>query len=1193
MRERQLSQTQRSKTRIRRMAFRLALLFAMLMPTLGTTAQNNNDGGAKQRTMTVKEALEEVKTRTGYSIWFNVKDVDIDRRVAVSFRGKTVNQLLDTILKGQPLTYEVSGKIIKIHRRNASGEAKQRAIGGTITDNATDEPLIGAQVRVKGSQKGVISDADGHYRINAAEGDVLVFSYIGYDTMQKKVGAGNTVNAAMAESVNTLDDVVVTGYQTISRERSAGAFGLVDGDVISSKIGLTGSVLQSMEGLTTGLSVNMSKGADKFTVRGITSINSNRSPLFVVDGMPLEEDQVESLLNGNDIESITLLKDATATSIWGSQAANGVVVITTRRGTGGKRLQVSYNGSFSYTGKPDYGYLNKMDNQMFMRNAQEMFDQYSSVYSYEDVQTSKSGLTDYSYPIVMPHERLMYQCLAGEITTAERDAGLSQLMSQDGRKSYEDNFMSDKLMTRHTVSLAGGNDRSNYYLSVGYVGQQDNYKGKSNRFLVNTKEEFKLTKWLKWDFTVNASYGSSKAKLSPWKDYSNDMLLSYTTPQCDLPYAVFYDSEGNKVDWSVYAISAEKRAEVEGLSGVDMSFYPTDDFNGSSNKTIDTNIRVNTGLTIDLPFGFKWESRYSYSRFHSKNEKFYPEGTWRVREEILASTPKNTLEPALPTSGGNFLLANSVVSDWTFRNQLTYNQEFNGGLHMLTALAGLEVREYKATIFNNFLRGYDMQTMQYTAYDEYNLNRVRNALLDNSINTFNQRHYSQTETMRRYFSLYANAAYTYMQRYTLNASIRMDQSNLFGSDPANQYKPIWSVGGAWKISEEAFLHDTEWLDRLTLRLTYGFAGNSPKPGQGGVYDILTATSSSFYETNGFSITTPANGKITWEKTRTWNAGFDIDVLRRRIGLSFNYYDKKTTDLISSMLLNPMSGWTSTTGNVGTMTNRGFELMVNSLNIKGKDFNWRTVLTLSHNSNEITKLDVETPYTAQTLATYSALNVEGYPVNSLFSYRYAGLNENGEPQAYDHEGDIVSGTESYSLGVEDVVYSGTTVPKFYGGLTNTFTYKNWELSFMFIYNFGNKMRNECETLNYGRPTMNLLKDFDNRWRKAGDEFTTDIPAWTPTKNASANYLLYYFSDRNVLDASYVKLRDLSLAYNVPAAFCRKLYTQSIQIKAQVGNLFYLAANNKGIDPEYYELDSYTDSRQEKCGPTYSIELKINF
>lgn len=1147
--------------------------------------------------MPLREVFKEVKEQTGVKFIYSEIEIQKSSNVTLKFENLPLETALERIFKNQSFTFEIQGDIVvvkPVSQKSVEPEKKKmRTIKGQVTDE-NGEPIPGANIWLKGTTTGTPSDMNGNYTLTFDEKySVVVASFVGYKSIEMKIENQEVINFKLVPDEETIEEVVVTGYQTISKERSAGSYDMVKGDVISSKVGLTGDILQSMEGLTSGLSVNLGEGADSYVIRGITSINSSRSPLFVVDGVPLESSQVEALLNGNDIASITLLKDATAASIWGSQAANGVMVITTKKGTKASRLKISYDGSFAYTGKPDYGYQRKMSTAMFLKNAQEMFDQYSSVYSYEDVKNSVVGLTTYN-PVVYPHERLMYQCLNKEISATERDQAFARLIASNGRKAYEKNFMSNKLMIRHSISFSGGSERQNFYLSLGYVGDQGISKDWQDRISVNAKQEYIFAPWIKWDVTVNASYGNKKTHLSPWKEeFAVDKMYSGSTYYSDFPYAVFYNSSGEAIDWSEYTVSAEKREQVEALIGMDMSFYPVDEFNSTSSKTVDMNLRLNTGLSIDVVKGLRYEGRLQYSRFHSKTENYYPGTMWKVREEILCATPANTLKSFLPVTGGNFILDNALTSDWTVRNQLSYNDEFEGGRHQLTALLGTEIREYKKTVYSNFLRGYDMHTMQYTPYDDYNLNRVSGAIFGHSVNNFNTKYYTQSEVMRRYFSLYANAAYTFNYKYTLNASLRIDQSNLFGSDPNNQYKPIWAIGGAWKISQESFMKEIGWLNMLNLRVTYGFAGNSPEPGQGGSYDILLATSSSFFETNGFMITTPANDKIIWEKTRTWNIGFDTDLWNSRLSVSFDYYDKKTTDLIGTMMLNPTSGWLSTTGNLGALSNKGFEITVNSLNMERGDFNWHTTLTLSHNVNKITKLDVETPYTAQTLAYSSSRNVEGYPVNSLFSYRYAGLNSKGEPQAYDKKGNIVSGTESFNLDAQDVVYSGTTVPKFYGGLTNRFVYKNWEFSLMFVYNLGNKMRRDCEDLYYGRPQSNLLKDFDKRWRTAGDEQYTDIPAWTPQKNSNANYDLFYLSDRNILDASYIKLRDVSLSYKLPASICRKIQLENVRVVLQVGNLWYWAANNAGIDPEYYQLDTCKDSRKDKFGATYSVGLNINF
>ncbi len=1174
------------------------LCFAMLFSVNPILAQNKgNKVTLSCNDMPLPTALRNVEKQSGYyKINFNQDDAR-QYKVTANIKNASAEDAVKKIISGLPFTVSVKDRYIQLRRsaQLAVAPVKKNQARGRIID-AQGEPLIGVTVQVEGTQKGVITDYNGNFVLDdVEEGDILTYSYVGKRSLKRKVSKKPVV-VILEDDTNLMDEVVITGYQTISRERSAGSYGIVKGDDISSKVNMTNNIVASLEGMTTGLQVNNAAGADQFTIRGITSINSTRSPLYVVDGVPLEQDQLESLLNNNDIESVTLLKDATAASIWGSQAANGVVVITTKNGKKSDKVRISYNGSYTHFGKPDYSYQKMMDGDLFMKNAQEMFDQYKDTYTYEQVKTGSASLVgnNNQYAVVMPHERIMYQYANGEISQAQRDAALQYLIAQNGRKDYEDHFMSNKMMTRHSLSLSSGTDKASHYISLGYVGDKGTEKNWSDRFTFNAKEEYKLNNRMKWDITLNASYGKAKAHLTPWSDFSVDRLTSYWTYQTNLPYATFYDAAGNALDWSVYAISAELRQQAEGQTGIDMSFYPVNDFDASTNNTINTNIRVNTGLTIDLLKGLRYEGRIQYSRFHSKNERFFPESTWRVREELLCSTDATTLKSSLPTSGGYFYLDNSVTSDWTVRNQLSYNNSWDDGNHQIVALAGTEVREYKMTSYDNFLRGYDMRTMQFNPYDEYNLNRVVGVLNVGYGNSFSKTHYTQSEAMRRYFSLYGNAAYTLMNKYTLNASLRFDQSNLFGSDPDTQYKPIWSVGGAWKISEESFMKDYTWLDRLTLRATYGFAGNSPKPGQGGKYDILLATpQSSFFEKVGMSIETPANEKITWEKTRTWNFGFDASLLRNRLNISFDYYDKKTTDLISDMMLNPFSGWLSTIGNMGTLRNKGMELTLNGHIIKTADFNWQTTLTLTHNKSEIEKLDVATPYTAYSLITWGSKNVEGYPVNSLFSYRYAGLNDKGEPMAYDKSGKVVDGAASHSMEKDDAVFSGTIVPKVYGGLTNHLSYKDWDLSFMFIYNFGHKMRRQCETHAYGRVTMNMLSEYDNRWRKAGDEKFTDIPGWSVGQNTTANYNLYYYSDTNILDASYIKLRDITLGYTLPREFCQKLSVHDIKVKLQVDNLFCWQANHEGIDPEYYLLDAYYDNRQDKFGPSYALELNINF
>ncbi|MBQ3827404.1 MAG: SusC/RagA family TonB-linked outer membrane protein, partial [Prevotella sp.] len=760
-----------------------------------------------------------------------------------------------------------------MYAKKQSMSGRTRTVKGYVRDD-NGEPLVGVPVCIGEGRVCTITDAEGFYTFPIpVEQTVLKYTYVGMETAYVTIPQGSKeVNRdVVLRSDSRLDEVIVTGYQTISRERTAGSYDIVKGNEIAQKASLAGDVLSGLEGLTTGLLVNNAYGQHKYTVRGLTSINSNQEPLYVVDGVPLEANQLTSLINDDDIESVTVLKDATAASIWGSRAANGVIVIKTKVGARNSKVHVSYNGSYTFTGKPDYGYLKMMDNETFMKNAKEVFDIYSEDFSYTyDMVSQYSGVTSpgFTYldnPIVFPHERLMYQLKDGRISQSEYDAGIKQLLSQDGRKSYEDNMMSDKMMTRHNISLSGGSAKQAFYLSLGYVGDQGISKDKTNRIAINLKEDIQLTIWLKWDVNVNASFGREKGKLYPFRRGYGDFDSSCTYYH-DFPYASFYDNQGNPIDWCVYNLSDEKRQYIEDATGMDLSFYPIDDLNSSETTTKSTNVRINTGLTINLLKGLKYEGRFQYSKFNNKQEYFYPQDHFLMREERLMAWPDGGT-CALPSSGGKFFLNNGSTSDWTLRNQLTYDTSFDEGNQQITALAGTEVREYLNQSYKNMLYGYDNRTMQYVDYNPVALaNGIYGGYMGYSYYS-SVKPYNQYESKLRYFSLYANAAYTYLSRYTLNASIRIDQSNLFGSDPSTQYKPIWSVGGAWKISDEAFMKSVDWLDMLTLRATYGFAGNSPKLGDGGRYDILIASVSNLFEKGGMRVWTPANDKLTWEKTR--------------------------------------------------------------------------------------------------------------------------------------------------------------------------------------------------------------------------------------------------------------------------------------------------------------------------------------
>ncbi|WP_279109084.1 SusC/RagA family TonB-linked outer membrane protein [Butyricimonas virosa] len=1109
---------------------------------------------------------------------------------------KADNQELEKVLKGflptLGLTYVFEDSVVVIRKAPVDCPLKAvRMITGVVTDE-TGQPLPGVHVVIKGSHKGVATDVNGKFNVAVEDGTkpVFVLSFVGMEPQELKVSEKDNYKVVLTAKLQKFDDVIVTGYQTISRERSAGSYSRVSGEEVSKKANLTGNILETLEGLTPGLSVNYGIGEDKFLIRGTTSINSSTEPLIVVDGVALEEGNIEELINSNDIESVTFLKDATSASIWGARAANGVIVITTKSGkTGDHRLKITYDGSFTYKGLPDFGYRGLMNSEQIIQSAKEIFD--PEAYPWATVTTKNGGA------LVYPHEIPLYQYANGEIDEIERDRQLDALAKLNNRSQIEKYLLQPALFTKHTVSFSGAaNNIYSIYGSVGYEYNQSIERTNTNKIMLNFKHNIQLKKWLKIDLTTNLSVQNVKTGLMP----------AYTNENTILPYEMLADEEGNPIDHSHTVFYKDYQDELETKSLLDLSYVPLDDMKEGFNKSKSVNGRVNLGIAINLIKGLKYEGRFQYQQNYSKSELFYSQNSSLVRIELARYTkpanPPSTTAPTyyLPTTGGRYTLANIDGMNWTIRNQFNYDRVFGKDKQQITAIAGMEIQSGVSTSNSNTRRGYDPQSQTYQAYDEKELatNGVSGAVYSNfgtPRNTLVTKMFSQSETEKRFVSFYSNVAYTYNSKYTLNGSIRVDQSNLYGSDPSVQFKPIWSVGVAWNLKRESFMDQIDFLNRLDFRFSYGLGGNSPKPGKGGPYNLLNAKASTMFAGLGigYDIMYPANDKIHWERTRTINGGIDVAIFNNRITASIDVYHKLTTELLATKPTDQTLGWESFYTNFGDMKNQGFEVSLRTKNIFTRNFSWSTVLTMTNNRNKVLKLNLDGAMTAGKKVYMDY--IEGYAGNSLFAYRWAGLSEEGNPQVYNAEGEIISDYQDESLTEDAVKFMGVTQPKWYGALTNNFSYKGFDFSFMLVYNFGHKMRRDVNNFWYGRLARNVSKKFLDRWREPGDEKYTDVPKYVSktveNKTKSRDITFYELADINVLDASYVKLRDITLSYSLPKSLCDKLFMDRITLRAQASNLFLIAANNDGIDPEYHHYRS--GLRGTKYGPSWSFGLTINF
>lgn len=1160
---------------------RLLLFLLALTLSLAAGAQSIR---VKADGESLQEVLKSISDQSDYRFAFNSRSIDTSIKISAAVESDSIETVMDAVLKGTPIGYSVVGKQVALYEKQAPASQpvrKPKTVTGTVTDE-DGLPLEGAGIFVKGTTSGTISDASGKWSLEVPGADaVLVFQYIGMEDLEITVGNRNSFVLVMKDNFEYINQVVVTGYQTISRERSAGAFANVSGADVRDQANIHGSVLRSLEGSAAGLSVSETADGVTYLIRGVSSINSKKEPLFIVDGVAMSRDQMDKLVNPNDVESVSFLKDATAASIWGAQAANGVIVISTKKGSANGGLTVLYNGSFTFKGKPDWSYQDLMTSDKFIKTAVEVFD--PQTYKWSDVQNNTYGIGN-EYRVIYPHEYPLYQYYNGEISLTERDAALEALSAINGRKEYEKYFMSNSFLMNHSVSFSGGSEKSSFYVSMEYQREQGVDKDSSDEYRLFFRDVLKPASWLELDISTSAFYSDGRS-------------FSLSHDLTNLPYMSYFSS-GKELSLSNYIMSDAYRKSVEGITGINLDYYPVSDFLSSINTSNSLGVNANAGLTIRFADWLRYEGRFQYSLTRGTSEQYHNASSFGVRIERAQGTDVDGIQ-YLPSSGGHYTSANSAVRSYTVRNQLNFDKELTNS--SITGIAGFEFSSNKSGSNSTFMRGYDMQTMQHIFYDDYSLNLtgVKNPALpsfaSSSTNTFDPNEFNQSEMEYRFVSMYANGAYTLMGKYSFNASIRVDQSNLFGSDPSVQFKPIWSAGVIWNAAKEDFMKSTSsWLNRLNLRASFGFAGNSPDPGQGGPYNILASASSANYSRFGlgYTVVTPANDKLSWEKTRIINLGLDWAVLNNRISGEIDFYDKKTTNLLGQAPVDPTTGFTTVLSNIGEMTNKGVELSVNSTNITSGDFEWTTDFNITFNRNRLVDMYVEPPTSPYQMIEYTYW--KGCPYGTVFAYKWAGLDPaDGMPRVYDTAGNIVRSITDIDT-IDAVRFMGSTVPPVFGGLSNDFRYGNWDLAVNFIFNFGHVMRNDVNRTFSYRLEGNLHNDFANRWKKPGDEARTDIPAYYSLKNTSINesdvLLLYKYADINVVSASYIKLREVSLGYRLPSSACKALHVQNATCRLQASNLATFAFNGQGIDPEAFY---FSGARANRFHPFVSASINVEF
>lgn len=1171
----------------------LCLFFALLQVSAKSFSQNVT---LSMERVSLQKVFNDVNRQTGHQFFFKDELLNKAGKVSIHVKDMPLKDALSLCFANLPITFLMVENTIVLKDKSAdikNGTTLIDQIALTLQGKVVDPsgaPLEGVTIFVKETRVASVTDGEGNFKIDVNIGQTLLISFVGFKTAERKIeSASQLIITLKAETVNLRAvEIINTGYQRISKERSAGSFSTITSEDFKNKSNSM-NVVDRIEGLIPGIAVNYGASNEKFLIRGLSSIQASRSPLIVVDGVPMSDyNSVKTLINPDDVESISVLRDATASSIWGSAAANGVIVITTKKGktsTAPQKMRVKYNGFVSFRGSPDLDYFKMMNTGDFLSASKKVFS--SIDYPWANVINSV-GAT----PIIAPHERIQYDLSRGLINQASANAKFDSLSQYNNRNQIEQYLTQPSFLSNHSVAFEGGSNFHSYYGSLAYTLDKNDAKTNLNRYQMNLRQNFNFSPAIKLDILTNVSYEKTSKFLMIGLPFANNNYL---------PYAMFADASGNPLSQAYLKRLEEFRATSETASKINLDYIPLSEPSKTLNDQINMTSRINAGLTIKLFKGLTFESRTQYQRGSLENYEYYNQDSYKVRDELVYFTKAASVAGSnptyyLPSKGGHYATQNNTTTSWTLRNQLNYDRVFNQK-HQFSMIAGAEIRNELYKSVQTYRRGYDYQTLTYSLYNEdslvtlgvtapvnYLTGRTTNNLLTSKPVTY-------LENERRFVSGYSNMAYTYDRKYTLNGSIRFDQSNLFGTNKSLQYKPIWSLGGAWNISRESFFNVSK-INNLNIRFTYGLAGNAPNPGFAGPFDIVSASNVAYFSGMGlgYTILVPRNENIRWERTSTTNLGVDFSIFNNRVSGSMDAYQKKTTDLLGYQPVDPTSGWSYAYNNLGNIENNGFEFLLNTTNINSKNFRWMTTFTISNNKNKVTSLKP-----ASTLTTSGKVNstfVEGYSAYGVFAYNYQGLDANGNPFAFKSNGKDTARLLG-DLNVNDPLFMGTTQPLWFGGLTNNLTYKQFSLSFLIVYNLGNVMRRDVNQYYSGRLTSNVPTYFNDRWQAPGDELITNVPKYiSNTAQNSLRYVnLYTQGNTNIESASYAKLRDITLSYQIPQKSINKLGFSDFSIYVQANNMMLWKNNKFDIDPEYYNLSAGT--RTNRMLAFFTVGVKTSF
>lgn len=1137
---------------------------------------NRNSITLELHNSNIKSLFKEISKQTKYNFIYSDDQMDNLPKISISAKNKDIKYVLNVIFKNTDYTYSVDNMSIAIIKRK---KETSYSIKGYVF-SPEGEAMPGVTIFVKGTNIGTYTKNDGSFEIKFKykypNKPTLIFSFIGMETTEALYEDNKDIIINMRKKHSEIDDVVITGYQTIERRDMVGAYTKINvADVLETA---HTSIDNMLQGKVAGMIVTHNSSrvgtSPKIRIRGVSTLLGNREPLWVVDGIiqpePLYIDPTRAMtedlrnivgsqiswLNPNDIATIYVLKDASATAIYGSKASNGVIVITTKKGSIGK-MKVNYMSSFSLRTRPRYSNFNFM-------NSEERIDFSKDAFV--------AGARYIDMPIMQKntYEGLLNMYINRVISKEEFRAGYERLtnINTDWFKAVT----RDEISNNQNISISGGSDKFVYNASVGYYDSKgteigNTSKGLSGRLRLGVS----INKSIYLDMQISANKGENRGFGPGVNPIGYATHTSRAIPLYEANGELAYIKRRSKYDL--------KTQQVE--LGYNILNEMQNSYSLSSQSNIMASLNLSWNINKHIKYNFTGALGYvnNNSEAYAGEKTHYITSRYRGFEFGSVDPGSDEYKKAMLPFGGELYHNSTAGSNYNIQNKFIFSKEILNK-HRINALVGMEVRSSSTNNIANTVWGYVPERGQSLVrptlpgdlkpegqYDPYKTLGLFDGLYNGA--------WRRMTLEDNFISFFGNLAYSFKNKYVFNFNIRSDASNRFGQDKNKQFSPTFSFGASWRVAEEEYIKDNlSWLNSFNLKATYGVQGlavTSISPEMivkmGSVYPLYNQ----YYS----SISSIPNPNLTWERTKTWNIGLDANILKG-ISINIDYYGRRSNALQSREI--PMeNGLHSMVINGGIIKNHGMEYTINFTPFRSKDFAWSININSSRNWNTIEETSIRKPYRSDFISGASRIALkEGFPISSFWSYKFKGLNpETGYP-----EFDI---PDKETLGKDFthdkyLVYSGEKEPYFTGGLYNVIRYKSFSISANFALLLGGKQR--LPDIFFGRSIpkaeINLDRNLANRWRKPGDEKYTNIPALFSNgvyyaklpDNASVSiYEMWHKSDIRVVNSSFLRCRQITATVNIPSERLEKYHIKSLIISATVNNVFVIGDKRfNGFDPE---------------------------